>query len=102
MENLTASLLRHGSIVTTEAKAKELRRFVEPLITRARGEATLHTQRILRSRLGTQKVVSQLREVAREFVGRPGGYTRITHLPSQRNDSAREVRIDIVKPPTQE
>lgn len=97
MENLAQALLLHGSIVTSEANAKELRRFFEPLITHARKEKTLHVQRLLTARLGTKVGVDRLFKVAQDMAGRPGGYTRITHLPSQRQDSAREVRIDIVR-----
>ena len=96
LQNLTSALLSHGKIVTTEAKGKELRRFFEPLITQARGEITLARRRLLLQRLGRREDLPVLLEVAKQFQGRPGGYTRLTRLPVTRKDAAREVTVELV------
>ena len=95
--NMTTSLLEHGSIVTTEAKSKELRSFVEPLITEAKGELTLHRRRRLLSKLGKQDDLMSLVSVAKEHAKRPGGYLRLTKMPGVRGDGAAMVRIEIIK-----
>ncbi|MAF80625.1 50S ribosomal protein L17 [bacterium] len=95
LRNLAHELLTHRSIVTTLPKAKELQRYVEPLITKAKGELTLATRRsLLRDLSGDD--VTELVEVAGQNQDRPGGYTRLTKLPVTRHDNAREVRIDFV------
>lgn len=96
MKSLTSSLLEHGSIVTIEAKAKELRRHLEPLITRARGEVTLATRRRLISSLMHKQDLPSLLEVAKRNEKRPGGYLRITKVPSKRADAASMAKIEIL------
>lgn len=97
MQNLTSALLLHGSIMTSEAKAKQLRRFFEPLITRARGELTLNNRRRLQQTLIHGTDMSRLLDVAKEYQNRPGGYLRLTKVPVMRGDGARMVRIEFVK-----
>lgn len=94
MINLAKSLIRHRHIRTTVAKAKELRRFIEPLVTRAK-EDTLHNRRILLQRLGgDQKLVERLiSEIGASFAERPGGYTRVLRLADRRDGDAAEMAI---------
>lgn len=96
MKSLASSLLEHGAIVTTEAKAKELRRTFEPIITRAREELTLANRRILISQLMHKTDLPALMEVGKKHAKRPGGYLRITKLPLTRADAARMARIEIL------
>lgn len=95
LTNLGKSLLEHGSIVTTRPKAQELRKFIEPLITKARGEITLHRRRQLLSKIGGTKEVAQLIAVAQQQQ-RTSGYVRITRLPILRQDDATMVRVDLI------
>ena len=97
LRNLTHDLLAHGSITTTEARAKELKKHIEQLITAARGELTLHRRRKLISQLGHTDSLSNLTDRAKQYADRPGGYTRLTKLPTQRQDSAPMARIDFVE-----
>lgn len=97
LQGLSSSLLRHGSVTTTAARAKELRRFFEPLVTHARQELTLHRRRRLLQKLLTKHDLPRLLEIALAQKGRPGGYLRITRLPCIRHDAASMVRIDIVE-----
>jgi large subunit ribosomal protein L17 len=96
MQNLTSSLLEHGSIVTSEAKAKELRRHFEPLVTQAKEELTLANRRRLASSLMQKKDLNILLAVAKKHEKRPGGYLRVTKLPITRTDAAHMARVDIV------
>ena len=94
--NLADSLILHGSIKTTKAKAKALRSFIEPLITKAKKD-TLATNRALRKVLYTDKVVSILmKELGPKYKDRQGGYTRITKLASRKNDGAEMAKIEFV------
>lgn len=78
--NLSKSLILHGRIVTTIAKAKTLRPYFEPFITRAK-EDNLANRRLLLSYLqNDEKVVNKLFEIAKVHKDRPGGYTRITRV----------------------
>jgi large subunit ribosomal protein L17 len=96
LQNLTSSLLEHGSLVTTEAKAKELRKHFEPLVTKAREELTLANRRRLMNSLMHKTDLQSLVDVAQKQGKRPGGYLRITKLPITREDAARMARVDIV------
>ncbi len=96
MRNLTSSLLEHGSIVTSEAKAKELRRHFEPLVTKAKSELTLANRRRLLSEVSGKEELVRLLDVAKSNQKRPGGYLRITKLPVDRTDAAKMARVDIV------
>lgn len=96
MQLLTTSLLEHGAITTTEAKAKELRRHFEPLVTRARQETTLANRRLLISKLGSKADLARLLDVAKKNEKRPGGYLRVTKLHTNRTDAARMARIEIL------
>jgi len=115
--NLASSLIQHGAVRTTPAKAKEVRPFVERLITIAR-EGTLHARRrviqllqdraiytyedsahdyVAEDRTVVQKLFD---EVAPRYADRPGGYTRIVHLPERRiGDGGRQVLLQLVEGP---
>jgi len=95
MRGLSSSLLEHRSIVTTTAKAKELQRYIEPLITKAKAELTLPLRRRLLRDLAAADI-TRLLAVAQLHKNRPGGYTRVTALPRTRHDNAPTMRIDII------
>lgn len=96
LTNLTCQLFEHKKIVTTLAKAKALRTFVEPLITKAK-ENTTHQRRIVFSRLQDKVAVKELFDVIGPKVGaRPGGYTRIIKLGKRVGDNAELAFIELV------
>ena len=88
LRNMAASLLRHETIKTTVPKAKELRRFVEPLITLSKKDSAAN-RRLAFSRLRDAEVVTKLfAELGPRFAARPGGYTRILHMAVRAGDNA--------------
>lgn len=88
LRNMAASLLRHETIRTTIPKAKELRRFVEPLITLGKQDSDAN-RRLAFSRLRDMEVVTKLfAELGPRFKARPGGYTRILHMAARAGDNA--------------
>ncbi len=90
------SLFRHGRIKTTLAKAKNLRPYVEKLITTAKG-GDLHARRLVIKEIHDMVVVRKLMdEIAPSFSTRPGGYTRIYRLETRRGDGAQEALIELV------
>ena len=94
--NLAGSLIEHGRIETTEAKAKAVKPLVEKLITLARG-GDLHARRQALATLRSQERVHRLfAEVAPRFEGRPGGYTRIVKLGPRQGDAAAMVYLELV------
>lgn len=96
MRGLCESLIQHGSIRTTRAKARALRSSVERLITKAR-TGTLVASREARRVLYTDKAVNKLmKEVGPKYKDRNGGYTRIVKLAPRTNDAAAMVRIELV------
>jgi large subunit ribosomal protein L17 len=96
LANLATSLLAHDRIVTTEAKAKELRPYVERLITLAR-RGGLHARRQVERRLKDRAVTGRLfKELGPRFAARPGGYTRIVKIGHRPGDGAEVARIELV------
>lgn len=96
LRNLAASLISHGRIRTTEAKAKELRPFVEKLVTLGKRDS-LHARRHALSILPRREVVSRLfSDVSPRFSERPGGYTRILKLAHRQGDGAAMAFIEFV------
>ena len=94
--NMAASLIEHKRITTTLAKAKALRKYVEPIITKAK-EDTTHSRRIVFSYLQNKESVSTLfREVSEKVANRPGGYTRIIKLGNRQGDNAEMCFIELV------
>lgn len=97
LRNLSVTLIRHGHLRTTVAKAKEVRPFVERLVTLGRRD-DLHARRRALQILPHKDVVAQLfAEVAPKFVDRPGGYTRILKLGPRKGDGAPMARIEFVE-----
>ena len=96
LSNMAASLILHKRIKTTVAKAKELRKYVEPLINRSK-EDTTHSRRIVFSYLQNKEAVTELfREVSQKVANRPGGYTRILKLGYRLGDAAQICYIELV------
>lgn len=96
LKTLAGALITREKILTTEAKAKELRPFVERLVTHAR-KNTLATRRLLVSRLGNPLAVKRLSEViGPKYVSRPGGYTRIIKMPPRKSDGSPMAQISFV------
>ena len=88
LRNMAASLLRHEAIRTTVPKAKELRRFVEPLITLGKTDSQANRRRAF-ARLRDAEVVDKLfGDLGPRFKARPGGYTRILHMANRAGDNA--------------
>lgn len=96
LQALSSALIEHKRITTTEAKAKALRPFIEPLITRAK-EDTQHNRRQVFRKLQDKHAVSELfEEVAVEVGNRPGGYTRVIKLGRRSGDGAEMAMIEFV------
>jgi large subunit ribosomal protein L17 len=94
--NLASSLIVHKRIKTTVAKAKALRQYVEPLITKSKNDTT-HSRRVVFSYLRNKKVVTELfREVSQKVMNRQGGYTRIIKLEPRLGDNAELCYIELV------
>ena len=97
LRNLSTSLIMSGHIKTTEAKAKEVRKVVEKLITMAK-EDNLNTRKKAYSYLFAKDAVQRLFEMAKnDYAERNGGYTRILKLGQRRGDGARIVILELVK-----
>lgn len=96
LSNLTCQLIQHKRIVTTLAKAKALRVYAEPLITKAK-ENTTHQRRIVFSYLQDKEAIKELfGAVSEKVAGRPGGYTRIIKLGTRAGDAAETAMIELV------
>ncbi|MBC7904089.1 MAG: 50S ribosomal protein L17 [Gemmatimonadaceae bacterium] len=96
LSNLACELINHKRIVTTLAKAKALRVYVEPLITKAK-ENTTHQRRVVFSYLQDKEASKELfGAVAEKVAGRPGGYTRIIKLGARVGDNAEQAMIELV------
>ena len=96
LSNMASSLIEHKRITTTLAKAKALRGYVEPLITKSK-EDTTHSRRMVFRKLQNKDAVSELfREVAPKIADRPGGYTRIIKIGFRQGDAAEMCMIELV------
>lgn len=96
LANMACSLIEHKRINTTVAKAKALKQFVEPLITKSK-EDTTHNRRIVFARIRQKEAVAELfRDVAPKVGDRPGGYTRIIKLGNRLGDNADMAMIELV------
>ena len=96
LSNLACELIAHKRIVTTLAKAKALRVYVEPLITKGK-ENTTHQRRIVFSYLQDKEAINELFSTIAERVGgRPGGYTRVIKLGARQGDNAETALIELV------
>jgi large subunit ribosomal protein L17 len=105
LANLSKSLIEHGAITTTEAKARQLRPFVEPLITKAR-KGDLHSRRQVMATLeirntaffdGGGIIAKLFEEIGPAFAERHGGYTRIIKLGPRKGDNAQMARVELVE-----
>jgi large subunit ribosomal protein L17 len=96
LRNMAASLILHKRIQTTLAKAKELKKFIEPILTRAKEDNT-HNRRIVFSYIPEKDVVKELfSTVADKIADRPGGYTRIIKLGTRQGDAAEVCLMELV------
>ncbi len=96
LSNMACSLIEHKRINTTVAKAKALKKYVEPLITKSKTDTT-HSRRIVFSYLKQKQAVSELfREVSTKVASRPGGYTRIIRTGNRLGDNADMCMIELV------
>ena len=96
LSNLACQLIEHKRIVTTVAKAKALRVYVEPLITKGKTNTT-HQRRVVFSYLQDKAAISEMfSNVAEKVAGRPGGYTRIIKLGARPGDNAETALIELV------
>jgi len=96
LANMSVSLIMHKRINTTVAKAKALRKYVEPLINRSKDDTT-HSRRIVFSYLQNKEAVTELfREISKKVANRPGGYTRILKLGARIGDAAEMCFIELV------
>ncbi len=96
MRALSIALLKHHRIVTTIAKAKELRRYIEPIITRAKDD-THHNRNIIFSFLHNKEAIKELFTTVIPAVGeRPGGYTRVVRVGNRPGDGAEMAIIELV------
>ena len=94
--NLVTSLILKGRIKTTEARAKEIRRLIDRVITRAKTD-DLSSRRILLRTLDGKTVAKLFKDVSPQFKERAGGYTRILKIGARKNDAANMVFIEFVK-----
>jgi large subunit ribosomal protein L17 len=96
LANLTASLIEHEELVTTQAKAKLLRPYAEKVITKAR-RGDLHARRTIMKKIEDPAVVTKLfDDVAPRYEDRPGGYLRIIKIGPRRGDGAEMAKVELV------
>ncbi len=96
LANMACSLIEHKRINTTVAKAKALRQFVEPLITKSKADTT-HNRRVVFSYLRDKYAVTELfKEVSVKVADRPGGYVRILKLGNRQGDNASMAMVELV------
>lgn len=95
MQSLARNLIVNERIKTTHAKAKELRTFVEPLITMAKKDS-IHSRRKLKKHFDDKVVKKLVDEIGPKYKNRPGGYTRIIKIGLREKDGAKEVFIELV------
>ncbi|MBR1633086.1 MAG: 50S ribosomal protein L17 [Bacteroidales bacterium] len=96
LSNMASSLILHKRITTTVAKAKALKPYVEPLVTKSK-EDTTHSRRVVFSYLKNKEAVTELfRTIAPKIADRPGGYLRILHLGFRKGDAADMALIEFV------
>ena len=96
LSNMAISLIMHKRITTTLAKAKELKKFVEPLITKSKDDTT-NSRRVVFSNLQSKEAVTELfKEISVKVAERPGGYTHIIKLGTRLGDAAEMCFIELV------
>lgn len=96
LANMASSLILNKRIITTVAKAKALKSYVEPLITKSKDDST-HSRRVVFSYLKDKNAVAELfRTIAPKVADRPGGYTRVLHTGFRQGDAAEMALIELV------
>jgi len=96
LANMACSLLLHKRIETTTAKAKALKMYIEPLITKSKNDTT-HSRRVVFSYLKQKEAVTELfREVSQKVMNRPGGYVRILKVGNRLGDNAEMCMVELV------
>lgn len=97
IRSLAVGLLTHEKITTTEARAKELRPYIEKMVTRAK-TADMNARRMICARLGNQETLANklVDDIAPRYIDRQGGYTRITKLPQRSGDASPMAVIEFV------
>ncbi len=94
--NMVTSLFKYGRIKTTKAKAKEIRRTAEKMVTRAKVDS-VHNRRIIAKDIKNKAILAKLfTEISPKYVERPGGYTRILKLGFRNNDAAEMVILELI------
>ncbi len=97
LRNMATSLFKHGRVETTVAKAKELRQFAEPLITKAK-RGDLHARRVVARKIHDSEALSRLfEEIGPRYAERPGGYTRVVKIGHRAGDAADVAIIELVE-----
>jgi len=96
LSNMAASLILHKRINTTLAKAKELRKFVEPIITKSKTDSTHSRRMVFRSLQNKHAVTELFRDIAGKIADRPGGYTRIIRIGRRPGDAAEMCMMELV------
>ena len=96
LTNMAISLLKHKRITTTLAKAKALKKFVEPLITRSKNDTTTSRRVVFRYLQDKYAVTELFKEISTKVADRPGGYTRIIKLGIRKGDAAEMAFIELV------
>ena len=96
LSNLAVALIQHKRITTTLAKAKALKKYVEPLITRSKNDTT-NSRRVVFRYLQNKEAVTELfKEISVKVADRPGGYTRVIKLGTRQGDAAQIAFIELV------
>ena len=96
MKNMALALLKYNAIETTLAKGKELRGFVEPLVTLAKTDTVANRRRAFAKLRNTAVVQRLFNDIAPTYAERPGGYTRILHLGNRLGDASPMARVELV------
>ena len=96
LSNMACSLIEHKRIVTTLAKAKALRVYVEPLVTKSKTDSTHSRRTVFRYLKNKEAAIELFRTVAPKVESRQGGYTRIIRLPNRQGDNAEMAMIELV------
>lgn len=97
LKGLGASLIEHGRIMTTEAKAKELRPSIEKMVTKAKNPTLSNRRLLLSSLYNNTKIVEKLiSDIAPKYAERAGGYTRITKLAQRKGDASKMALIEFI------
>jgi len=96
LQNMASSLIMHKRIETTVAKAKELRKFVEPILTRAKDDNNQNRKVVFQTLANKETIKELFGAVADKIANRPGGYTRIIKLGNRQGDNAETCMIELV------